>query len=141
MDNIFQALFSLQMFMFGLGLVAVTFVFRKFIEFFLDKDWVPANKTSKFWKEVFLPILPVVLGPSVSYFATMYPYPEGFSITSGRVLFGLVAGLLSGLLFRVIKGVLLKNDPSAAVVIAEKAELVPNIEKIVSTIDPEDTNK
>ena len=137
MDNILQALLSWQMVLFGLGLVAITFVVRKFVEFFLEQEWVPTSKKSKFWTEVILPILPVVTGPIVGYLSTSYPYPEDLKVTSGRVFFGLVAGLLSGLFFRVIKGALTKDTPPALATVASTVATLPGADKVVAAVDPD----
>ena len=64
------------------------------------------SKNSKLWKELILPVLPVVLGPTAAFLAKQYPYPNGLSSGSARVAFGLVAGLLSGLVYRVLKSAL-----------------------------------
>ncbi len=63
-------------------------------------------KNSKLWKELILPVLPVLLGPTAAYLAKTYPYPGGLTSGSARVAFGLVAGLLSGLVYRVLKSAL-----------------------------------
>jgi hypothetical protein len=101
MDQMLSNLFSLQFLIFCLGLAAVIFVVRKFVEFF-----VKTVKVLKLWHELILPVFPVVLGGLTGLFAQMYPYPEGIGSASGRVLFGLVAGLLSGLVYRVVKSLL-----------------------------------
>lgn len=96
-----STLFSLQFLIFCLGLAAVIFVVRRFVEYF-----VKAGSLLKLWHELILPVFPVMLGGFTGLLATMYPYPEGIQSLSGRVLFGLVAGLLSGLVYRVIKSLL-----------------------------------
>jgi len=134
MDNVIQAILGWQIVLFGLGITAITSIAKKNLEFFLDKDWVPASKTSRFWKEVFLPLLPVLLGPGIAYLSTSYPYPEDLKITSGRVFFGLVAGLLSGLFFRVIKGTLAKDEIPSLTAINTAIAPIPGIEKVVSIV-------
>lgn len=96
-----STLFSLQFLLFCLGLAAVIFVVRRFVEYF-----VKAKSVIKLWHELILPVFPVLLGGVTGLLAKMYPYPEGIVSVSGRVLFGLVAGLLSGLVYRVIKSLL-----------------------------------
>lgn len=102
MDTVLQALLSWQFLLFCLAIAALTFVVRKIVEFILDNPRVPASKTSKLWREVLLPILPVVGGGLSGGFATHYPYPDGLTSASGRVIFGLVAGLFSGLVYRMV---------------------------------------
>lgn len=65
------------------------------------KGWAAANSNAKVWRELLLPILPIVIGPAITFFATGYPYPEGFNGSSGRVVFGLVAGFSSGLIVKL----------------------------------------
>src|SRR5574338_712392 len=105
MDTIFQALFSWQFLLFCLAIAAVLFVIRRLFEYLLETRKIDA-KNSKLWKDLILPILPVVLGPTAAYLAKAYPYPNGLSSGSARVAFGLVAGLLSGLVYRVLKSAL-----------------------------------
>lgn len=106
MDTVLQALFSWQFVLFCLATAAVTFVVRKVIEFILDQPQVPASKSSKFWTDLFLPIFPVVGAPLGAWLASSYPFPEGMNSSSSRVIFGLVAGLLSGLVYRIAKSFL-----------------------------------
>lgn len=106
MDTMLQALLSWQFLLFCLALAAITFVVRKIVEYVLDNPSVPASKESKFWKELALPILPVLLGCVGAVVAKQYPYPDGLTSISGRVAFGLVAGLLSGLVYRVVNSFL-----------------------------------
>jgi len=99
--------------LFCLGIAAITFVVRSTVE----NAFVRLSE-AKIWKELILPIFPVIMGAIISAFATSYPYPEGFDSTSGRTMFGLVAGLLSGLLYRVIKSLL----TSKIIIAQEKTE-------------------
>jgi hypothetical protein len=118
MDAVFYAIFSWQFLLFCLGIAAVTFVIRKVVEYFvLDNPKMPGSRTSKLWRELLLPIGPVCGGALLSLIAYKYPYPEGIHSVSGRVIFGLVAGLLSGLVYRVITGMLKKTTETAANVI------------------------
>jgi hypothetical protein len=107
MDTGLEALLSWQFLLFCLSIAAITFVIRKIFEFVvLDNPKMPGNRTSRLWTELLLPIGPVFTGAAVAFFAKQYPYPSGISSASGRILFGLVAGLLSGLIYRVIRGML-----------------------------------
>jgi hypothetical protein len=107
MDTVFQALVSWQFVLFCLGIAAVTFVLRKAIEFFvLDNPKMPGTRASKFWNEFLLPVFPVVFGCLVGLFAKQYPYPDSLTSTSSHLTFGLVAGLFSGLVYRVAKAFL-----------------------------------
>ena len=101
MDMVLQTLLSWQFIMFCLGIAAMTFIIRKLIDFLVTK--FKFKKFNSFWSEVLLPILPVVLGSIVSAMAVKYPFPEGISALSSRVFFGMVAGLFSGLVYRIAK--------------------------------------
>jgi hypothetical protein len=118
MDSVFLAIFSWQFLLFCLGIAGVTFVIRKLVEYFvLDNPKMPGNKASKLWRELLLPIGPVVGGALLGLVAAKYPYPEGINSISGRVIFGLVAGLLSGLVYRVMTGMLKKTTEAASNVV------------------------
>lgn len=106
MDNALQSLLSLSFLFACLSIAAVTYVVKQIVEFVLDKPYIPASKASVIWKGLILPILPVVLGALMSYFGAGYKYPEELDSPSGRVAFGLVAGLFSGLIYRVLKSIL-----------------------------------
>lgn len=107
MDSVFEALFSWQFILFCLGVAAITFIFRKGVEFFvLDSPKVKADRTSKFWREFVLPVFPIIFGTLAAFFAKQYPYPADLNITSGRLAFGLVAGMLSSIIYKLIKGFL-----------------------------------
>lgn len=111
MDNILQALLSISFVFACLAIAAATFIIRQFVEFILDKPWIPATKASVVWKGLILPILPVLLGAFFGYFNNTYSYPECLNSCSGRTVFGLVAGLFSGLVYRVLKATLMNKIP------------------------------
>lgn len=115
MDSVFLAIFSWQFLLFCLGIAGVTFVIRKLVEYFiLDNPKLPGSRASKLWRDLLLPIGPVVGGALLGLVAAKYPYPEGINSVSGRVIFGLVAGLLSGLVYRVMTGMLRKTTEAAS---------------------------
>jgi predicted PurR-regulated permease PerM len=106
MDTVLHAFLSWQFLFFCLAIGAVVFVVRKLVEYGMDnwwplKQWKKAHKDAKLWRSLILPILPILLGQAGALFAKAYPYPEGFSSTSGRLVFGLVAGFTSGLIVRL----------------------------------------
>jgi hypothetical protein len=118
MDNVLQALLSWQFIFFALAIAAMTFVLRKVVEFAIDSPHIPTGtmtKENRFWTELILPISPVLMGAAIGFFATMYPFPDGIASASARIAFGMVAGLLSGLLYRVIKGVLVSKLSNSGV--------------------------
>jgi hypothetical protein len=68
------------------------------IDYFFSKA-----KFYHLWTELLLPIAPFFVGGTIGRFMTSYPYPEGFASVSMRVLYGMVAGLLSGMVYRFIR--------------------------------------
>lgn len=114
MDTALQTLLSWQFIMLCLGIAAMTFVCRKIAYFVIN--YYNLNKLELVWSELILPILPVVLGGLVSGLISKYPFPEAISTLSGRVFFGLVAGMFSGIVYRFAKSVLVsqikKQDPT-----------------------------
>lgn len=112
MDPILQTLFSWQFVVFGLAIAAIVFVLRKIAEYILSA-YNLNSKESKLWQDLILPILPVVLGAVAGFLFTTYPYPDGLTTSGSRVIFGLVAGLLSTLFYRLIKSLLMQKITSA----------------------------
>lgn len=105
MDTVFQALLSWQLLFACLAIAAATLVFRKIIEYLMETH-LNFQKSAKLWTDLILPIFPVVFGSVVSLFAKGLPFPDGITTGSARFACGLVAGLLSGLVYRVIKSFL-----------------------------------
>lgn len=109
MDLSLQILTGWQFVLFTLTIAGLTFIVRTIVEYFLSKESVPMNKTSKIWTELLLPVGPVITGALLGFMFSQYPYPEGISSASARTFFGLVAGLFSGLAYKIIKGMLNKK--------------------------------
>jgi hypothetical protein len=97
-----------QFLIFCLGLSAITFVVRKVVEYFMSNFLILSGKNFFIlWRTVLLPIGPVVNGAIAGFLADGFPYPELLGSSSyGRFSFGLVAGLFSGLIYRVITSLL-----------------------------------
>tara|TARA_R110000868_G_scaffold46524_5_gene153629 strand:- start:12920 stop:13303 length:384 start_codon:yes stop_codon:yes gene_type:complete len=93
-----------QFLIFCLGLSSITFVVRKVVEYLmLCFPGLLGSKFSILWKSVLLPIGPVVNGAVAGFLVEAFPYPESLGASSyGRFSFGLVAGLFSGLVYRVV---------------------------------------
>ena len=107
MGNLAEVLLSWQFIIFGLGIVAITSVISRFTEYVFNiKKYA---KRQKIWKELMLPTLPVILGSLLAYCITSYPYPVGLETSGARFVFGLVAGLLSTLIYRIVKSFLNKS--------------------------------
>lgn len=109
MDLSFSILTSWQFILFSLTIAGLTYVVRTIVEYFLAKPSVPLDKTSKIWTELLLPVGPVITGAVLGGLLTQYPFPEGITSASGRAFFGLVAGLFSGLFYKILKGMLSKK--------------------------------
>lgn len=126
MDLALSMLLSWQFILFCLGIAALTYVIRLIVEYVLGQ----LNKLkSKLWNELLLPIGPVVSGPVIAWYFESYPYPSDLKQIGGRVVFGLVAGLFSGLVYKIVKG--LVSDKYKAV--SEKAEDL-SLDKVASQL-------
>lgn len=104
-DTILQTLLSWQFLVFGIAVAAVMSVLRTLIEYLMT-SWAPVAKESKLWNELLLPILPVIIGSCAAVYDRTFPYPDGLTTKGGRLVFGLVAGLLSTLFYRVVKALI-----------------------------------
>lgn len=147
MDDLLRIFLSWQFMIFCLGLAALGFIFRKIIEYaILDNPHMPGSKHSMIWRSVILPIAPVVSGAVAGYFAKNYPYPEGLGASEyGRISFGLVAGLLSGLVYRVVTELLKSKMAQKYVAGSTGASLDPTVNQDVTPnsapVDPGVTNE
>jgi hypothetical protein len=129
MDQAFQALLTWQFLFFCLAIAALTFVFRKIGDFIIN-NYKFSTIVMKFWTDLMLPILPVLTGSVMALILKKYPYPDNLTTGSSRFIWGLVAGLLSGLVYRIVKSFLNNqvNKQGSAVITAVKdvaAEFVP----------------
>jgi uncharacterized membrane protein YedE/YeeE len=105
MDPILDILLSWQFILFGLAVAGVMYVLRILVEYFMQlAKKIPLK--SKLWNEVLLPILPVIIGALGAVHFKSFPYPDSLVTRGDRIIFGLVAGLLSTLLYRVVKALL-----------------------------------
>ena len=105
MDPLLGMFLSWQFIVFGLAIAAIMFVVRTVVEYFV--------KDSKIWKDLVLPILPVLVGGLASVLISSYPYPNELTSVGSRAVFGFVAGLLSGLMYRVIKSLVQQKITSS----------------------------
>lgn len=105
MDPILQVLFSWQFILFALAVAAIMYVFRIVVEYIFESLHVDPKKP-KWWNDLVLPILPVFIGTFGADFLTSFPYPNGLTTKGDRIIFGLVGGLLSTLVYRVFKALL-----------------------------------
>lgn len=108
--DLVEVFISKEFIFLSLGIWALTLVFRKITEFVLDNPKVPASKTSKIWTDLILPLLPLIVGLVFGLFVAKYAYPENMNSVSSRIVFSVVAGMFSGLIFRIVKSLLPKNS-------------------------------
>lgn len=100
MDPLMQFM-TWQFMLFSLAIAGVTFVLRTIVEYFIKNP----NK-QKLWEDLILPLFPLGLGVLLGKFMTMYPYPDGLTSMGGHIVFGFVAGMFSGLVYRYLKSIL-----------------------------------
>lgn len=110
MDNLLSTFLTWQFMLFSLSVVTVTYVVRKIVEYIGG----PTMFKNKFWNELFLPIAPIVNGGFIAWLIPMYPYPEDIKSVGTKILFGLVAGFLSGTTYKIFKGLLKQKSPELA---------------------------
>ena len=104
---------SMYVGVFCLAIFAVVHVLRLIAEYFIPKLLEDGTKLNSFYKKVLLPVVPVIFGGVTGGLVSSYPYPELFKSTISHVFFGLFCGLVSGLVYRVVKANLLKKISSA----------------------------
>lgn len=129
MDKIFDTLLTWQFLLFCLGIAAITSFVRNFIDYNLNK--YKFAKYKKLFYDVILPSFPIGAGTLIAYLATKYPYPPEVTGASGRIFFGMVAGLFSGFVYRLFKSLLLSNikgteDPKDNLINSVKSKFLNN---------------
>lgn len=131
MDPILQVLLSWQFVLFGLAVAFVIYVARIIAEYIatvLNKNLA----SSKLWNELVLPVTPIVLGVVGSILLKSFPYPgftpdaHGVFARGDRIIFGLVAGGFSTIMYRVIKSLLYQKIVSAAQVLTGTVPMTIN---------------
>ena len=108
MDTMLTTLFGWQFLFFCIGLAAITQTIKKIVEYVMYSNKTIA-KENTLWANLILPILPTLLGITCAALAKRYPFPDDIHSLSGRMAFGLVAGVLSGLVYRVMKSFLINK--------------------------------
>lgn len=105
MDTAFQTLLSYQFLLFCLAVSTLTYVITVIVDYAFNAKGYSA-KENHLWSDLILPILPIILGTVGAILAKKYPYPVEIVSMSGRIAFGLVAGLLSGFVWRWVKALI-----------------------------------
>jgi uncharacterized membrane protein YedE/YeeE len=107
-----QALFSLfttSFLVFALVVALAVSVLRNVTETIFRKlQFIIPDKVEDvlkdLWREWILRALPVVVGGLLAFFVVQYPFPVEFAVSvSGRVFFGLIAGLFSSTVYSFVK--------------------------------------
>ncbi len=106
--NEFLAIFlTWQFVILSVSIYAAIHIIRVLVEYFiLNNPRFPGSVNSRLWRDLILPLLPIVLGIGFVFIAKSFPYPAILTEMYSRALFSMVAGLLSSTIFRVIKALL-----------------------------------
>jgi hypothetical protein len=105
----FGSIFSIGALVFCIVIWMATLLLRRIIEAIAGKvKYIFPDKYEPFWVELWreklLPNLPIGVGGLMAWLVEVYPYPPPFDDSiSGRIFFGLVAGLASGHVYRFFK--------------------------------------
>ncbi len=94
----FSQFLTLPMAIFCLVISVLVLVQRKIIEL----TW-PQIKEHLVWRELFLPMGPPGTGAVLGGLTVDYPFPETLTSLSGRIFCGIVCGLASGTIYRILK--------------------------------------
>lgn len=115
MDTFLQ-FFSVPVVVFCLFLFGIIFVQRKIIEHFLPQLKDKTYKFYSLWRDVVLPVEPIIVGTALGHVLTFYPFPEIFQDSTSRAMVGFVCGLVCNVVYKIVKKNLtqrfLKSDPS-----------------------------
>lgn len=99
LDKIFEAFINAQTVILCLGIYLMTYMIRKVVEGF----WKGA-KENRIWREVWLPIGPIVNGGALGVFAKQFVWPTAIGTSmSGRIMYGAICGVFSALLYSRIR--------------------------------------
>lgn len=106
MDSILQAFLSFQFLLAAFAIAGINFFMRKVSEYLMATVLSKNDFVKKLWSDLMLPLSPLVTGFLCGVFATEYVYPADIKTTTARAAFGIVAGMFSGLVYRVTKSML-----------------------------------
>lgn len=109
MEQALMSIFSMSFLVFALVIAIAVLTIRNLVEFLFKKaEVVIPDKIEDVlrdvWREWVVRGLPLVIGGLFGLFLTGYPYPADFAGSdSGRVFFGLIAGLFSSTIYSFAK--------------------------------------
>lgn len=99
----FEALFTVNFLVFCLAIAGITEICNRLIIFFiLDNPKFTTTRTSKFWKNVISPSIPVLIGILIALFSGDYAFPKETSMFNGRIMLAIVGGLVSHLALQAV---------------------------------------
>lgn len=115
MTDVLNQLFTVPNAVFCLMIWAAVLIQRKIVETLWKKA-----VTNKIWNSLVLPIWPMVTGGLLIWLVKAYPVPPDFAATGPRIIFGVVCGLLSAHVYKIVKELVSKqlssntttNDPT-----------------------------
>lgn len=80
----------------------------------------PLSVAQKIWESVVLPMVPVVVGVSIAYFVSSWPYPEDLTSIGARVLYGAICGFFSTSAYRVLSALINKKFSVAGETVSDQ---------------------
>ena len=100
--GVLDQLLTVENIMLAMAIVALVWIQRKGFELLMARLGKDVTK-SKLWQEFFVPLGPLATGVSIMLIPGV-PVPEMFAAgMPSKAIFGLGLGLLSGLIYRLIK--------------------------------------
>ena len=90
----------------------LTFTIRRVLEKAVPQLLDPKSKLSGWWGDVLVPAFPPMLGFGLAAaIVKTFPYPESMQLFWGRVMFGVVCGLLSSKVYQLVWGAMKSKIP------------------------------
>lgn len=135
MDQLFDVFLSPQTIMLCLGIYAITLILRRAVE----TTW-PQVRENRYYGKLALPSFPLLVGSLLGYFMRDFGWPEMVGTSAGgRILFGLICGLLSaGLYNRIREWLKSKKAPEGNTLASDPPSLPP---PVLDSLPPADEPK
>jgi hypothetical protein len=106
-----------------LGVYILVFVVRHVVDTLLKIGGHPNNLV---WREMILPIMPVLMGVAIVLVMPMFPYPKPFDSSTGSlIIYGMICGFFSSVVYRIFKAAIAKKWPSVAGHLPEATKTAP----------------
>lgn len=143
MDKAFDIFVTWQTMVLGLALYVCSLGARRIVE----TGWVGAKK-NKWWNEVLLPAIPLLLGVLVAGLAHQFPWPDPIlksNSFTARAAYGIAVGLTCGWLYARVRGFLragqddkAAKDAATMPTLADTPVETPKPETLITKPDVED---